>query len=287
MQLSVCPDHFDLTIGGVVSVGGFSPESFTKGALVESVVELTMLDHSGDLIRCSKSENSKRFYGVLCGLGSQGIIWSVRLKSEKIYPLVHQSFKINFSPRKYQNLLKELSKMNESELPLSVRFLIGSNMGPIKYSGPLLEISSLDSPENISKIIGGFDASFENDNIRDSWSQVASSFTLPESDRFEYRIWSDNFVAVRDVSKYINKMDKMIKSWKIDYDVVLHSVPCKTSSDGVNFPHSIDGRFAVSVGAYANIRSNYNLAKKVSKDQKRLSDFAISLGGKPYRYGWH
>lgn len=61
------------------------------GVISSYVTELDLLTSSGDLIKCTKNDNSELLHSALCGLGALGIILNVTLQVEKLF-YVH-SFK--------------------------------------------------------------------------------------------------------------------------------------------------------------------------------------------------
>ena len=56
LEVPTSPDHRDLTIGGVLSVGGYDPMSVRRGGLVDSVESLSAVDTSGKIIEGNLSE---------------------------------------------------------------------------------------------------------------------------------------------------------------------------------------------------------------------------------------
>jgi FAD/FMN-containing dehydrogenase len=65
--------YIDLTIGGVLAVGGVSPTN-DQGAVVDNIQELEVVTGAGDLVRCSMDCNRDLFEAVLAGLGQCGIV---------------------------------------------------------------------------------------------------------------------------------------------------------------------------------------------------------------------
>lgn len=74
----------DITVAGAISCGVHG--SGLKYSVVSNyVLELDLLTSSGDLIRCTKHENTELLYSVLCGLGALGIILNVTLQLESLF----------------------------------------------------------------------------------------------------------------------------------------------------------------------------------------------------------
>jgi FAD/FMN-containing dehydrogenase len=76
----VLTDYINLTVGGTLSVGGINGRSYIHGAEVDNVLELDIVTGEGELVHCSRSQNSKLFDVALGGLGMCGIIVRAKLK---------------------------------------------------------------------------------------------------------------------------------------------------------------------------------------------------------------
>jgi cytokinin dehydrogenase len=70
----VLPDYLDLSIGGVLSVGGIGGTSYRYGAIVDHVLELQVVTGTGCLETCSPTHQRDLFESVLAGHGQCGII---------------------------------------------------------------------------------------------------------------------------------------------------------------------------------------------------------------------
>lgn len=72
-------DYLYLTVGGTLSNGGISGQTFRYGPQICNVHELDVITGKGELIRCSRKEEIELFNGVLGGLGQFGIITRARI----------------------------------------------------------------------------------------------------------------------------------------------------------------------------------------------------------------
>ncbi|XP_043705149.1 cytokinin dehydrogenase 3-like [Telopea speciosissima] len=81
-------DYLFLTVGGTLSVGGISGQTFKYGPQICNVLEMDVITGRGDFVTCSKEKNSELFYGVLGGLGQFGIIIRARIILEIAPPMV-------------------------------------------------------------------------------------------------------------------------------------------------------------------------------------------------------
>ena len=74
VDLSVKPDCDHLTLGGVLSAGGFGYDSIKKGSLMDNIQSFELLLPTGEQITCTNDH--ELFYLALSGFGRFGIITS-------------------------------------------------------------------------------------------------------------------------------------------------------------------------------------------------------------------
>ncbi|KAF8389589.1 hypothetical protein HHK36_024106 [Tetracentron sinense] len=72
-------DYLYLSIGGTLSNGGISGQTFKYGPQISNVHQLDVVTGTGELVTCSPIKNPELFYAVLGGLGQFGIITSARI----------------------------------------------------------------------------------------------------------------------------------------------------------------------------------------------------------------
>ncbi|KAJ4784313.1 Cytokinin dehydrogenase 3 [Rhynchospora pubera] len=72
-------DYLYLTVGGTLSNAGISGQTFKFGPQISNVLQLEIVTGQGELVTCSRTENSELFYSVLGGLGQFGIITKARI----------------------------------------------------------------------------------------------------------------------------------------------------------------------------------------------------------------
>ncbi|XP_023640462.1 cytokinin dehydrogenase 3 isoform X2 [Capsella rubella] len=84
LELGLTPvswtDYLYLTVGGTLSNGGFSGQTFRYGPQITNVQELDVITGKGEIATCSKDMNSDLFFAALGGLGQFGIITRARIK---------------------------------------------------------------------------------------------------------------------------------------------------------------------------------------------------------------
>ncbi|XP_076944411.1 cytokinin dehydrogenase 7-like [Bidens hawaiensis] len=72
-------DYLGLTVGGTLSNGGVSGQTFRYGPQTSNVTELEVVTGNGETVVCSSQDNSDLFFAVLGGLGQFGIITRARV----------------------------------------------------------------------------------------------------------------------------------------------------------------------------------------------------------------
>ncbi len=79
LTLPATPMCTNLSVGGVLSVGGWGGSSHRFGATVDSVQELEVVTGDGSLVTCSPNQQSELFEMVLAGLGQCALILRARI----------------------------------------------------------------------------------------------------------------------------------------------------------------------------------------------------------------
>jgi FAD/FMN-containing dehydrogenase len=85
----VVPQLKTITLGGAVTGLGIESSSFRNGVPHESVVEMDVLTGAGEVVTCSRTENSDLFYGFPNSYGTLGYALRLRIELEPVQPYVH------------------------------------------------------------------------------------------------------------------------------------------------------------------------------------------------------
>jgi len=96
-----------LSVGGTLSVGGFSGLSYRRGAQVDHVLELQVVTGEGELVTCSRNANPELFDMVRAGLGQCAII------ARATIALVPTPAWVRHVTRRYLSLSPFLSDLRE------------------------------------------------------------------------------------------------------------------------------------------------------------------------------
>nr|BAM74650.1 cytokinin oxidase/dehydrogenase [Torenia fournieri] len=75
-------DYLHLTVGGTLSNAGISGQAFKHGPQINNVYQLNVVTGRGEVVTCSKEQNSDLFHAVLGGLGQFGVIAEARIALE-------------------------------------------------------------------------------------------------------------------------------------------------------------------------------------------------------------
>jgi FAD/FMN-containing dehydrogenase len=73
-------DFLELTVGGVLSLGGIGSQAFRFGPHVDNVLELQVVTGEGELVSCSRTHNRELFDAARSGLGQFGLIVRARVQ---------------------------------------------------------------------------------------------------------------------------------------------------------------------------------------------------------------
>ncbi|MEU6261784.1 FAD-binding protein [Saccharopolyspora shandongensis] len=87
--------YLKLTLGGVLSVGGWS-SVWREGAITDRCVGLEIVTATGDIVWCSREERPELFRAALGGLGMAGIITRAQLALCMV-PTMVRTWTINYS----------------------------------------------------------------------------------------------------------------------------------------------------------------------------------------------
>lgn len=82
--LYVTPGTKFISIGGAIASDVHGKNHHSEGCFSEYVIDFKLMTENGDIIICSKEENSEKFYATIGGMGLTGIILSARFKLKNI-----------------------------------------------------------------------------------------------------------------------------------------------------------------------------------------------------------
>uniref|UniRef100_A0A0D9W7A9 cytokinin dehydrogenase n=1 Tax=Leersia perrieri TaxID=77586 RepID=A0A0D9W7A9_9ORYZ len=81
-------DYLYLTVGGTLSNGGISGQTFKHGPQISNVLQLEVVTGKGEVVTCAPTKIPELFFAVLGGLGQFGIITRARIPLQHAPPKV-------------------------------------------------------------------------------------------------------------------------------------------------------------------------------------------------------
>lgn len=82
--LYVTPGTKMISVGGAIASDVHGKNHHSEGCFSEYVLDFKLITENGEVITCSKEENSEKFYATIGGMGLTGIILSARFKLKNI-----------------------------------------------------------------------------------------------------------------------------------------------------------------------------------------------------------
>ncbi len=108
--LPVVPGTRFVTVGGALAADVHGKNHHVDGTFGRHVEELLLLTSSGEVLRCSPTENSEAFDATIGGMGLTGIILSARLRI-----LAVETPLVRVVKRRARNLDELLARLDEEE----------------------------------------------------------------------------------------------------------------------------------------------------------------------------
>lgn len=108
--LFVTPGTKFISVGGALASDVHGKNHHAEGCFSEYVVDFKLMNEKGEIITCSREENSEKFWATIGGMGLTGIILSVKFKLKNI-----ESAYIRQESIKAENLDEIFRLFEESE----------------------------------------------------------------------------------------------------------------------------------------------------------------------------
>ena len=70
----VLPDYLDLSVGGILAVGGVGSRTWRSGVAADNLLELRVVTGRGERVSCSPARNPRLFDAVRAGLGQVAVV---------------------------------------------------------------------------------------------------------------------------------------------------------------------------------------------------------------------
>ena len=108
--LFVTPGTKFISIGGAIASDVHGKNHHAEGCFSEYEIEFSLLNEKGEILNCSRNENSEKFWATIGGMGLTGIILSAKFKLKNI-----ESSYIRQESIKAENLDEIFKLFDESE----------------------------------------------------------------------------------------------------------------------------------------------------------------------------
>ena len=256
LELPISPDHRSLSVGGVLSVGGYDPMSLRRGALVDWVRSLRVIDTDGNIF----DTNDKQF---LCTLGRNGFIWDARIQLSPFSNTVYfETLDVD-----YKNFIKMIPDIVDNQDIVGAHFSQDDGASALEIIGPKTKSS---------KSVSDYRA--HRKTVTDDWVfRYANAF----------RPWSDSFIPIEEGQDFFKFCLNEISTWNVPRGSwSIFSIICK-NGDRDHFPHSIGKSHALGIGIYVNVPLDQRSQMiKIVDSQFKISDQVKSIGGKSCLHGW-
>lgn len=82
--LYVTPGTKFISVGGAIASDVHGKNHHAEGCFSEYVIEFTLMNENGEIIKCSREENSDKFWATIGGMGLTGIILTAKFKLKNI-----------------------------------------------------------------------------------------------------------------------------------------------------------------------------------------------------------
>ncbi|WP_297984196.1 FAD-binding oxidoreductase [uncultured Chryseobacterium sp.] len=82
--LYVTPGTKFVSVGGAIASDVHGKNHHAEGCFSEYVLEFSLLNENGDVLKCSREENAEKFWATIGGMGLTGIILSAKIKLKNI-----------------------------------------------------------------------------------------------------------------------------------------------------------------------------------------------------------
>lgn len=302
-----------IQIGGTASVGGVGPYSFKHGGFWNSVLEITLVTMTGEILKCSKNENQDYFHFALGGFGKIGIISELKVKvipSQKNIVVLEL---LSFSDKDYFSKIKKVLSC-----PEIVAFNGISKGGTFFKTQPHALMLILES-ENLKKDYLKVTKHFEDEILLNLKTHKKEYFDfnffyteIPKTNIFNYypidlkrdhlsgiHPWSDYILPEKNYLLFIKELRKTIKNYDLEKRIItqsflngMFSINMMPTYIGRNIdknfelvPQIMSEDYSYGVGFMPTIDKNE--IPKTLEAISVLTKICYEMGGKRYLYGIH
>ncbi|MEM1368435.1 MAG: FAD-binding oxidoreductase [Cyanobacteria bacterium P01_H01_bin.15] len=280
--LPVVPSEPDVSIGGIISAGGYGAHSVRWGAFCDHVKAMDVVTADGELTRCSPQKNKELFHKVCFGMGGGGLILRAQLNT-----IPRQTQSMTYHQWKFNNL-KDLT-LFASQLETFLK-QIEYLKGQFWNNGYFLSILVPGSLQKLIQRLPKFNASVVYEghdlDIRDRIAGriSAKGMSLTQQRWFDYVL---PFAALPDFMSKVREVTPryILNSGDFRILMLLSRLGGNASAFSDLSPvQKIDGEYAWGVGCYFGPRISAELRnnQRISAIHSYLATLCSDLGGEAY-----
>lgn len=290
-SVPVLADSLLLSVGGTLSVGGYGVSSITRGAQVDHVQRLRLIQPDGTALWCSPESNPELFRYGLAGLGQVGVIEKAVIDTK---PHRWLTTLFRYRHRSFSELTGSLEWMTSWQgewpdffLALHARNRFYSVYG--SYSASLRAARRVELPPPLRRRPGA--TRWICPQYRLWRSLEIAAWVARFGNR--RRLWSDYLLSYEGLVEFLQFLDLELR--RDTFSGCLKSVymlAVRQPADRPVLPFEaaggIDRPIKFGVGLYSMIPpADAGALDRVQQAVGRCLDKCIELGGRPYLYGWH
>ena len=274
------PDHRAVSLGGVLSVGGFGVEVCKYGPLVEHVVSVDLLRKDGTISRAVPADHAD-VRQVLGGVGQHDIILAAQINCLRKPLYNHLKLEPIKDADHFVASCRAYIEADDQDGMFDVFYAHWSDNGnQLMTHGYTIHEENKDAPlKEGYKVFKDYRANKK--RISDDWT-----FRKP----YKYFVWSDHFFKIDDLKVGLEKGLKIVEEARRDGGAaIIYSSLTKSNNTDTHFPHyTDDAGYVVSVGIFTNfLEEDLEAAKKCARSQMLYSkEMKERFAAGAYRYGW-
>jgi cytokinin dehydrogenase len=296
----VLTNNLDVTVGGTLSMAGLGVSSWRYGTQADNCLSLEVVTGSGEILRCSESENRDLFDAARCGAGQFGVITEAVLKLRRHAPRFRSFYLL------YDNLAALLDDlkivMNDERFDNLESWCVPCPQGFKKVGGqrqpfaqwffPLhatVEIEEGESPEAAADKLGGLKfykhVHTEDGDIGEFFTRLDNLFALWKRGGFwDYaHPWMECVLPWQTTAMYISQVLANLQPQALVGGHILLWPARGTASRAPLFMRP-QGEFLMGFGILPAVPPQF--VNEVLPRMNMASQAATMMGGKRYLSGW-
>lgn len=294
-MLPTIPDAPGVTLGGVLSVGGFGHDTTVAGALVDHVLSLTLLTPQGEIVADLKPGDDL-FHQVLCGFGEHGTILSAQLRTvEKQRFTKIDSLYFGEAAAHIAETHDDIYRIEQSGQEETIYDIWWSSWSAREKRGAIRRGTRFYDGDTLPEM-----TSFRNETHGTSWvkndyraHRMKDIVDWSYHDGAIYNVWCDLIMTLDMFDACIHEAHRIAdRVAALGADSYIYSV-CGTNRylhpKQTNAPHYFpEGTFGASIGIFSQFGGALQQEARRSVDWHiDFAELAIAQGARPYRYCWY